>query len=56
MQTALSVQQALLCSKMRALQSVDILRREMLAEIEIFCEETQKSITEAFRESEESIK
>ena len=33
----LNTQSMLSSSKMRALQSVDILRREMQAEIEIFC-------------------
>lgn len=52
----LNAQNALSCSKMRALQSVDIFRREMQAEIEMFCEGIQKSIVELFMELEESLK
>jgi len=47
--SVLNAQNALSCSKMRAIQSVDIFRREMQAEIEMFCEGVQQSITEVFR-------
>lgn len=52
----LNAQNSLSCSKMRALQSVDIFRRELQAELEMFCESIQKSITDVFKDSEESLK
>jgi hypothetical protein len=40
---------------MRAIQSVDIFRRELIAEIEIFCEAMTKEIVDVYRESDETM-
>jgi hypothetical protein len=41
---------------MRAIQSVDIFRRELTAEIEIFCEKITKNISDVYRESDETLR